>query len=309
MRNAFASELTAVAAEDSRVFLLSGDIGNRLFNEYKQRFGERFMNCGVAEAGMMGVAAGMALCGLHPIVYTIAPFTTLRCYEQIKLDVCYHNLSVVIVGVGAGLAYASLGPTHHTFEDVAALRLFPNMAVVCPGDALEVRAALRAALRRGGPVYIRLGKKNEPRVHQAVPELTIGRGIILREGTDVCILATGVILPTALATADLLAGEGVAARVVSMHTVKPLDTTMLEDVFQIYKLVVSMEEHGLIGGLGGGVAEWLADHAPQRALLLRFGLPDEFFHLAGDQEYARLHYGLVPDVMAAGILKKLREVG
>src|SRR5437588_11098242 len=162
MRNAFAAEITALAEKDDRVVLLSGDIGNRLFDNYKERFKTRFFNCGVAEANMMSMAAGMAFSGMRPVAYTITPFITTRCLEQIRVDVCYHNVPVTIVGVGAGLSYASLNATHHSCEDIAFLRAIPNMTVVCPADPFEVRCALTASIQRGGPVYLRLGKKGEP---------------------------------------------------------------------------------------------------------------------------------------------------
>src|SRR5262249_33705790 len=162
MRNAFASEITALAAQDERIVLLSGDIGNKLFDEFKARFPGRFLNCGVAEANMISMAAGLAMCGLRPVTYTIASFTTVRCLEQIRIDACYHHQPIVIAGVGAGLAYAANGGTHHSCEDIALLRALPGMTVVCPGDPVEVRLALRAALQEPGPVYLRLGKKGEP---------------------------------------------------------------------------------------------------------------------------------------------------
>src|SRR2546425_3281788 len=229
MRDALAAEITQLASEDERLVLLSGDIGNRLFDRYKQRHPQRFLNCGVAEANMISMAAGMALSGLRPVVYTIAPFATTRCLEQIRVDVCYHNTAVVVVGVGAGLSYASLGGTHHSCEDIAFLRVLPNMTIVCPGDATEVRLAIRAALRQDGPVYIRLGKKGEPVVHERAPEFAIGKGIVLRAGDDVCLLSTGTVLPLALETATLLERAGVSAQVVSLHTVKPLDEGLLAD--------------------------------------------------------------------------------
>src|ERR1700760_4170007 len=169
MRNAFADELTKIGDDDHRVIMLSGDIGNRLFDAFKDKHPNRFFNCGVAEAKMTGLAAGLAMNGLRPVTYTITPFVTTRCLEQIRVDVCYHDLPVTIVAVGAGLSYASLGVTHHANEDIAFLRALPGMSVVCPGDAHEVRAALRAAVAHDGPVYIRMGKKNEPLVHQDVP--------------------------------------------------------------------------------------------------------------------------------------------
>ena len=246
MRNAFVAEITTLAAKDERIVLLSGDIGNRLFDEYKERFPARFYNCGVAEANMMSLAAGMALCGLRPITYTITPFVTTRCLEQIRLDVCYHNVPVIIVGTGAGLSYASLNASHHSCEDIAFLRMLPNMAVVCPGDACEVRLALRAAVEYNGPVYIRLGKKGEPVVHLQAPQFTIGKGIIIQDGLDVCLLSTGNLLPTAVQAADELRQRGISACVVSFHTVKPLDEAILSDVFARFKVVATVEEHSVL---------------------------------------------------------------
>lgn len=299
MRNAFADEMTRLAGEDPRVVLLSGDIGNRLFDPFKAAVPERFLNAGIAEANMVGVAAGMALSGLRPVVYTIAPFATTRCLEQIRVDVCYHGVPVVIVGVGSGLGYASLGATHHSCEDMAFLRALPGMAVVAPGDPWEVRAALRAALARSGPVYIRIGKKGEPAVHASRPDFAIGRGIVLEEGSDVCLVAAGTLLPVAAAAAALLRGRGVSVRLVSLHTVKPLDAALIEDAFARFKVVATVEEHGLIGGLGAAVAEWLVDGPPRAARLCRFGAPDEFLHGAGGTGHARERLGLTPGGIAA----------
>ena len=214
MRNAFADELTILGDTDRRVVMLSGDIGNRLFDKFKAAHPQRFFNCGVAEQNMMGVAAGMAMSGLRPVVYTITPFATTRCLEQIRTDVCYHQAPVVIVGVGAGLSYAGLGPTHHSCEDIAFLRALPNLKVVCPGDAWEVRGALRAALADDGPVYIRMGKKGEPIVHDRVPDgFAIGKAITIRSGEDACLLSTGNMLPVVLEAADHLATHRLTARV------------------------------------------------------------------------------------------------
>lgn len=293
MRNEFAAELTRLAGQDPRLVVLSGDIGNRLFDAFKARAPGRFFNCGVAEANMMGVAAGLAMSGLRPVVYTIAPFTTTRCLEQIRVDVCYHNVPVVIVGVGAGLAYAANGVTHHSCEDIAFLRVLPHMTVVCPGDAWEAAAALRASLRQDGPVYIRLGKKGEPLVHPGPPPgFALGRALTVRDGTDVCLLSTGNMLPVVLDAAGLMAAAGVSARVVSFHTVKPLDESLLAEVFGAYPAVLTVEEHSVLGGLGGSVAEWLADQPRPRARLHRVGTADTFLHEAGEQEHARERFGL-----------------
>lgn len=281
-----------MAAEDERVVLLSADIGNRLFDDLKARFPKRFLNCGVAEANTMSMAAGMALCGLRPFTYTINSFITTRCLEQIRVDVCYHNVPVTIVGVGAGLGYASLGGTHHSCEDIAMMRVLPHMTVICPGDPVEVRQAVRAALRHDGPVYIRLGKKGEAVVHQRPPDFVIGKGIVVRRGNDVCLLSTGSILPVVVEAAEALARKGLETQVVSLHTVKPLDRDLLADVFSRCRVVLTVEEHSVLGGLGGSVAEWLADQPPQKARLDRIGTADTFLHQAGDQDYAREHFGL-----------------
>lgn len=304
MRNAFADELTRLAPENERLVLLSGDIGNKLFDKFKAVDPSRFYNCGVAEANMMGVAAGMALSGLRPVVYTITPFTTTRCFEQIRVDACYHNAPVIIVGTGSGLSYAELGPTHHSLEDMAILRTLPGMRVLAPCDITELRLALRAALQEDGPVYIRIGKKGEPDIHPEPPAFRIGQSIVVRPGTDIAILVAGTIMPEALQAAELLATQGISAEVVSFHSIKPLDTAYLDQARQRFKLLVTVEEHGRIGGLGGAVAEWRAPlrHAPAHIV---FGTPDAFMHEVGSQAYAREKFGLSATPLAHNILSAL----
>lgn len=305
MRNAFAEELTKLGAADPRVVLLSGDIGNRLFEPFKESCPGRFFNCGVAEANMMSMAAGIGLEGLRPVVYTITPFTTTRCLEQIRVDACYHESPVIIVGTGAGLSYAALGATHHSLEDIAILRPLPGMTIVCPCDAVELRLALAAALRLDGPVYLRIGKKGEPIIHRDTPEFEIGKAITLRQGRDACIAATGSIMPAALEAADRLEAEGISAGVESFHTIKPLDTPRLAELFRDHAVVATVEEHGLIGGLGAAVAEFRAETGNGGARLVRFGTADEFLHAVGSQDYARRVLGLTPERIAAGIRSAL----
>lgn len=302
MRDAFASEVTALAEADPRVVLLSGDIGNRMFDRFKERCPGRFLNCGVAEANMTSLAAGLALCGMRPVTYTIAAFNTARCLEQIRVDLCYQGLPVVVAGTGAGLSYASLGGTHHCCEDLASMRTLPGMTVLAPADANEVRAALRAAMRHNGPVYLRLGKKGEPVVHDAVPPFEIGRGRVLRQGTGACLLATGTVVAVALDAARAMAARGLEPGVVSLPSVKPLDFALLEDVAARYAVFATVEEHSVVGGLGGAVAEWLAERDGARPRLVRIGTQDVFLHGAGTQEEARARCGIEAGAIAERVL-------
>ena len=298
MRNAFAHEVTACAAKDTSIVVLSGDIGNRLFDFYKQECPGRFFNCGVAEANMTSMAAGLAMCGLRPITYTITPFNTIRCLEQIRVDICYHNLPVIIVGTGSGLSYANLGSTHHSCEDIALLRVLPNMTVICPADVVELRLALRAAVKHQGPVYLRIGKKNEPVIYANEPPFKIGKAIVVKKGHDVCLLSTGNMLPISVGAVDLLKEQGISAQVVSFHTVKPLDVDFLKNAFGKFPLILTIEEHSLIGGFGSAIAEWLVDNPSQNGKLGRIGLEDKFIHGSGNQENARKILGLTSKSIA-----------
>ena len=290
MRNAFADEVTQLAKIDLRVMLLSGDIGNKLFDPFKKVDSKRFLNCGIAEGNMMSVAAGLALNGLRPVVYTITPFTTTRCFEQIRVDVCYHEAPVIIVGTGSGLSYAELGPTHHSLEDLAIMRSLPGMQVIAPCDATEMRLALRAALNSSQPTYIRIGKKGEPAIHDTNISYEIGKAITIQKGFDVLILASGTLMPNVLDAANSLENQGISSQVASFHTIKPLDIEYLKQNLKGFKAIVTIEEHGKSGGLGGAVAEYLSTLSshPKQVLL---GTVDEFMHEMGDQKYAQKKYG------------------
>jgi len=307
MRNAFAKEITKLGIADERIVLLSGDIGNRLFDDFKSACPGRFFKCGVAEANMIGLAAGLAMSGFRPVCYTITPFVTYRCLEQIRIDVCYHEAPVTIVGTGSGLSYASLGATHHSCEEMGMLRLLPGMTVLAPADSFEVQACLQAVMRENRPAYLRIGKKGEPRVHAKQPAYNIGESIVLREGNDVAFIAAGTILPVVLAAADALAATGLSVGVASMPSVKPMDLALLDRVFRQCRLVATVEEHSVLGGLGGSVAEWLSDQAAPRARLVRFGTADEFLHNVGEQDEARAHFGLTAEGIAGKVASVLEQ--
>lgn len=313
MRNAFADEITRIASTNEQLILLSGDIGNRLFDDFKNAFPNRFLNCGVAEANMTGVAAGLSMNGLRPITYTITPFATTRCLEQIRDDICYHNLPAIIVGIGSGLGYAELGATHQSLEDIANLRALPNMTVLCPADPQETRLALQAALEVDGPVYLRLGKKGEQPVHKEGTGYRIGQAMPLREGDDCALLSTGTIAPLALEVADLLADQKIATNVIHFPSVKPLDNETLLHCVRKFRLIATVEEHSRIGGFGSAVAERLSDFGASTTTLLRYGTQDEFLHEAGGTAYARERHGLsakqICDDISAYLRRPKRNVG
>ena len=284
MRNAFIRGLTEVAATDDRIVFLTGDLGFKLFDDFAQRYPGRFMNVGVAEATMASVAAGLALEGKKPFIYSIVPFATLRCYEQIRNDICYHETDVTVVGVGGGYSYGPNGPTHHALEDIAVMRVIPNMTVLCPGDPAETVAAVHA-----GPV-----------------SFAIGESLILRDGREVALLSTGNMLATAVQVADLLAGQSLACRVISMPTVKPLDTETIDGAVRQARVVATVEEHSRLGGFGSAVAEYIAELGVATTFR-RFGAGDHFSHTCGDQEFHRQAQGLTARQIASAIAALLQR--
>lgn len=293
MRNAFASEITKLAQERSEVCLLSGDIGNRMFDRFKEVAPERFLNCGIAEANMMSMAAGMALSGLRPVVYTITPFTTTRCLEQIRTGVAYHEAPVVIVGTGSGLSYAELGATHHSLEDLAILRSIPNLQLCAPTDSLELKAQLNQALRENRPTYIRIGKKGEPVLLDKNQSLGIGKANLLNKGKKILLLGIGPIISEALEARNILKRIGIDLGVASMGSIKPLDHQfLLKCVDENYSYWVSLEEHHQTGGLGSALLEWLSEQQIKDIQLKRMGVLDHFVHQLGNQSYVRENEGL-----------------
>ncbi len=306
MRNAFVSALSELARADGRVVFLTADLGFKVFDRFALEFGGRFMDVGVAEATMIGTAAGLALGGMRPFVYSIAPFATLRCLEHIRDDLCYHSLPVTIVGAGGGYSYGHNGATHHALEDIAIMRALPGMTVVCPGDPVETGAAVRASLGLRGPMYLRLGRVGEPRLHDNADRFRIGEAITVVDGSDCSIVSTGVILSVALEAAAMLRAAGVGCRVLSMHTVKPLDTRALERCAAAGRLLVTLEEHSSIGGLGGAVSEWLAGSGLGSPLLI-LGAGDSFARSTGSQQYHRAARGLTAEQVSGRILEALRN--
>ena len=260
MRTAFIKELCELAETDDRIWLICGDLGYSVLEAFSDRFPERYLNAGVAEQNMTGIAAGLALTGKVVFTYSIANFPVMRCLEQIRNDVCYHNLNVKIVSVGGGLAYGSHGYTHHGVEDLAVMSVLPDMTVIAPGDPLEARAATRAVIARSGPAYLRLGKAGEPVLHKSEIDFQIGRAIQLEEGEDLTLISTGGMLGETLNAAAALRRLGHSVRVLSMPTLVPFDADAVLHAGRETGGIITVEEHGA-GGLGTRAAEVLAEAA------------------------------------------------
>jgi transketolase len=296
MRTAFARTLVDLAKGDPRVWLLTGDLGFSVLEPFAAAFPDRYVNVGVAEQNMAGLAAGIAHSGNVVFVYSIANFPTFRCLEQIRNDICYPGLDVRIVSVGGGLGYGPAGYTHHGVEDVAVLRALPGMTVLSPGDPVEAELATRALGAHVGPAYLRLGKAGEPRVHEGRPDFRIGRALVVRPGNGLTLVATGSALKATLDAAEELRNEqGLDARVISMHTIKPLDVDTLLIAARETGTIVTVEEHSEIGGLGSAVADALSGRTDVRVRLARIALPDRHIDEIGSQSYLLSRFGSVAD--------------
>ena len=308
MRTTFVKTLLALAKKDPSIWLLTGDLGFTVLEEFRDGLPDQYLNAGVAEQNMVGVAAGLAMTGKTVFVYSIVPFATFRCFEHIRNDVCYHELPVCIVGVGGGYSYGHMGSTHHALEDIAALRSLPNMTVVCPGDPLEVEGAVKSIVELRRPCYLRLGKAGEPKLHDPAKfSFTLGKSIEMLSGNSVTLIATSNMLETALNAANLLKEKKLQPRLLSMHTVKPIDRDALFKAADETPLIVTVEEHIPTGGLGGAVAEALAGHT-RRPPQLICSAPDRFADTTGSQKFFRSKAGLTPDVIAGKIVSALSNL-
>lgn len=298
MKKDFMRAMMRLGAEDSRVNLVVGDIGFATVEPFAEKFPKQFLNAGVAEQNMTGIAAGLALSGRIVYTYSIANFPIIRCLEQVRNDVCYHKANVKLASIGCGLSYGSLGMTHHATEDIAIMRSLPEMTVLAPGDPIEAELATAAAAHTPGPCFLRLGRSGEPMVHSSTPEFTVGKAIRVREGADITLISTGAILGIVMDAAEAMAKLGIHARVLSMHTIKPLDEEAIRTAARETRAIITVEEHSILGGLGGAVAEVLAEFDECKVRFRRVGLPSQFSPIIGTQDYLREALGLSPRAIA-----------
>ena len=292
MRDSFVAVLTEVAARHPELMLLTGDLGFGVLDNYAARFPRQFLNAGVAEQNMSGLAAGLALEGHCVFTYSIGNFPTLRCLEQIRNDICYHGANVKIVCIGGGMSYGPVGFSHHATEDLAILRSLPGMLVLSPCDLWEAAEATRYLVTHRGPAYLRLDKSAAPVEMRFGESFQPGSIRTVRQGSDVTLAATGGILEEALLAADSLAEQGIFCRVLSVHTIKPLDTHTLVAAAKETGGIVSIEEHAVDGGLGGAIAESLMEAGVFPGFFVRMGLRNTFSSVIGSQRYLRKVYSL-----------------
>jgi transketolase len=296
-REAWSMTLVEMAEEHPEIVVLSADLLKAtIASRFGDRYPERTFNVGVAEQDLMGVAAGLALTGKIPVVATFSVFLLMRACEQVRTDICYPNLNVKMIGTAGGLSFGLGGVTHATTEDIALARALPNMVLIVPADYEETAQAMRAAIAHAGPVFIRVGRSAEPVIYTDGCPFELGQANQLREGEDVTIIACGVMVFESLRAADILQGQGVSARVLDMHTVKPLDTEAVGRAARETRAILTVEEHTVVGGLGGAVAETLAETG-LGVRFKRIGLPD-IFATAGNPDYLRQLYGLNGEAIA-----------
>lgn len=302
MRNHLVAELGRIAAEDERTVLLTADLGYGVLKDFSQQFPARCFNVGICEQNMTAVAAGLALEGCVAYTYSIGNFPVMRCLEQIRNCVCYHNANVKIIAVGGGFAYGQLGMTHHATEDLAVMRALPNMRVFCPADPDEAMRIVRYAHTIDGPCYIRLARGGEKSLHVNVTGYDVTKILELRRGKKVAVVATGTVLAEAISAASRLAQDGIEIGVYNCMTLKPFDEEGLVRLAGEYEALVSIEEHNIIGGLGSTIADTLATRCIERMpRLLRLGLQDVYTSIVGSQQYLRRYYGLSEDDIVARV--------
>ena len=303
MRDTFVKTLVVLAKEDKNIELITGDLGFGVLKPFWEQVPDQFTNAGIAEQNMTTVAAGMALEGKTVFTYSIGNFPTLRCLEQIRNDCAYHKANVKIVCIGGGFVYGSLGMSHQATEDIAILRALPDVVVMAPGDLVEAEEATKAIAAYPGTCYLRLGRGGEKRIHDKIKNFQIGKAIKVKDGEKIAIFSTGAIFEEVQGAYDLLAAKGYCPAVYTFPTVKPLDKELVQSCAKEFDMIVTCEEHNIVGGFGSAVAEVIAEMKEKRTFLLRIGLNDLYATRVGDQNYLREQYGM----SALQIAKKIED--
>lgn len=307
MRDTFVRTLVELAKENEKIELITGDLGFGVLKPYWEQIPNQFTNAGIAEQNMTTVAAGMALEGKTVFTYSIGNFPTLRCLEQIRNDCAYHNANVKIVCVGGGFVYGSLGMSHHATEDLAVLRALPDVVVMAPGDLVEAEECTKALVNYPGTAYLRLGRGGEKRIHEKIENFEIGKAIKVQDGEKIAIFSTGAIFEEVEDALGQLKQDGWNPAVYTFPTIKPIDKDVIEQCSKEFDLIVTCEEHNVVGGFGSAVAEVMAEMKEKKAHLLRIGLDDVYAVRVGNQKYLREEYGMSAGKIVERIEKEMNE--
>lgn len=305
MRDTFVKTLIEIAKEDKNVNLITGDLGFGVLKPYWEQLPEQFINAGIAEQNMTGIAAGMACEGKTVYTYSIGNFPTLRCLEQIRNDCAYHNANVKVVCVGGGFVYGSLGMSHHATEDIAIMRSLPDVVVMAPGDLVEAEEATKAINKHNGTCYLRLGRGGEKRIHDKITNFEIGKAIKIKDGNKVAIFSTGGILDQAMLATEKLNEYGISTALYSFPTVKPIDKNTILELAKKCDVIVTVEEHNIVAGFGSAVAEVMVEEVT-RARLIKIGLNDTYSTIVGSQEYLRETYGISSENIIQRVLSVVK---
>lgn len=305
MRTRMVETLISLAKQDKNVVLVTGDLGFGVLKPYWEAVPEQFLNAGIAEQNMTGIAAGLALEGKTVFTYSIGNFPTLRCLEQIRNDCAYHNANVKVICVGGGFVYGSLGMSHHATEDISVMRALPGVTVLAPADADEAEAAVRAMYATPGTFYLRLGRGGEPMVRKELNDFAIGKAIPVCQGQKVAFFSTGAIFDEVQGAIELLKQNDLNPAAFTFPTVKPMDKDCVLRCAKEFDLIVTVEENTVVGGFGSAVAEILCE-ADKHAKLLRIGIEDTYSSIVGTQKYLRNHYGLSAEKIAQRVRDALK---
>lgn len=307
MRDAFFDELYEIARKDRNIIFMTADMGAYSLDRFKKDLPAQYINVGISEQNLVSVAAGLALSGKNVFIYALASFITQRCYEQVRIDLCEMNLPVTLIGSGPGITYSNDGPTHHAVEDVAIMKVLPNMTILSPCDAPSTAAAARTSIESDGPVYVRLDKGSPPSIHLGITDFSDGMSI-LKEGRDLMIIATGIMVHRAVALAEGLLDYSIDAGVADFYRIKPLNDDLLLKIVTAHSMVVTIEENSIIGGIGSSICEFVMDHGINLSLV-RFALDEHASDLYGSRDWMHARHGLDQHSIADQICRKIGERG
>ncbi len=303
MRKAFIKTLEKLAEKDKNIYLLTGDLGFSVFENFAKKFPDRFINCGLIEQTMMGIASGLALEGKKPYVYSIIPFATMRCFEQVRNDICYPNLNVKIIGMGAGFSYGPHDFTHYGIEDISILNALPNLVLLSPANPEETEKLMLKSYANKKSTYMRMDKSGNT-THQKIKKISIGKPVVYKNGKKIALITTGTCLEVALGVSNLAERDNLDFKIIHMHTLKPVDEKFLIKELKNIKKIITLEEHSIMGGLGSIVNQILVKNGIKNKIIKNLGVADKFKNISGSKSFLKSYHKIDEKGVYKAILKK-----